>query len=387
MEPSEQSASTGDAMASHDPSSISPSAYTLLLMKRHTAIPYVRQAADLVENKLRQAGSAGPNPAPPNATDHDAPGARLADIPQFSTDPAGYAIFLLHFEDRYWSIDQLMADLPITNYLELSSGFSFRGLDLSRHKPVYYIDTDLPGLIAVKQTLVDTLIANEHSPGNSTAATVPGTTSNSTAAASSNPTPNVAPAATPPQGHYELLPLDVLDSAAFAATVARFPPGPLVILNEGLLVYLDTTQKEQLCTNIRNALAARGGYWITADIYIRDPADKNPEANKNQTANQAADNSQAANAIQAAENNPAATQWQAWKTQFQIEQKKFADFDEARNFFTRMGFKIDKEATPDYPRLTSLPFIRNITGPQFLENLRKRDRLRLRTTWRLTLQQ
>ncbi|HLI92606.1 MAG TPA: hypothetical protein VKU83_03325 [Puia sp.] len=334
-------------MENSDPSSISPSAYTLLFMKRHTEIPYIREAAALVENKLRQAETAGAGPT---------------FIPQFSTDPAGYGIFLLHFEDRYWSIDQLMADLPITNMLELSSGFSFRGLDLSRRKPVYYIDTDLPGLIAVKQSLVDDLLAGEQSAG--------GTPPDSSAA---DPTPG-----TPP-GHYELQTLDVLDPDAFAAIVARFPPGPLVILNEGLLVYLDTTQKEQLCTNIRKALEARGGYWITADIYIRNPAD-NPPAGQDP----------AANPNPAASPSPAAseqyTQWQAWKNQFQIEQKKFSGFAKAQAFFTRMGYKIDKEATPDYPRLTSLPFLRTTAGPQFLEHLRQRGRLRLRTTWRLTLQ-
>ena len=75
MEPSEQSAPAGNALASHDHSSISPSAYTLLLMKRHTAIPYVREAADLVESKLRQAQSSEPESAVPNAAGPDTAGA------------------------------------------------------------------------------------------------------------------------------------------------------------------------------------------------------------------------------------------------------------------------------------------------------------------------
>src|SRR5579872_7141401 len=166
-------------MENSDPSSISPSAYTLLFMKRHTEIPYIREAAALVENKLRQAETAGAGPT---------------FIPQFSTDPAGYGIFLLHFEDRYWSIDQLMADLPITNILELSSGFSFRGLDLSRRKPVYYIDTDLPGLIAVKQSLVNALLTAKPGP----AEPVSGTAATPSAATPlPSPGSTIPPAATP----------------------------------------------------------------------------------------------------------------------------------------------------------------------------------------------
>jgi hypothetical protein len=41
-------------------------------------------------------------------------------------------------------------------------------------------------------------------------------------------------------GHYELQPLNVLDPAAFKKIIARFPPGPIAIVNGGLLVYLDS---------------------------------------------------------------------------------------------------------------------------------------------------
>jgi hypothetical protein len=41
--------------------------------------------------------------------------------------------------------------LPIKNILELSSGFSFRGLETTKQKGFYYIGTDLPDVIATKK--------------------------------------------------------------------------------------------------------------------------------------------------------------------------------------------------------------------------------------------
>src|SRR5271157_640241 len=99
--------------------SISPSAKSLLLMKGHTNIPFARQTAELLEypDKFN---------------------------PDYDKKDMTFWARTLHFETRYRSIDQLLADLPNKNILELSSGFSFRGLQTIRQKGFYYIDTDLP---------------------------------------------------------------------------------------------------------------------------------------------------------------------------------------------------------------------------------------------------
>src|SRR5947199_8448203 len=45
---------------------------------------------------------------------------------------------------------------------------------------------------------------------------------------------------------------NVVDEKQFEKVVEHFPPGPIAIVNEGLLLYLDTTEKEKLCRNIRS---------------------------------------------------------------------------------------------------------------------------------------
>jgi hypothetical protein len=294
--------------------SISPSAYALLMMKGHTNIPFAREAAALLEN----AGNG-----------------QEMFTSDFGLGSANYWITVMHFESRYWSIDQLLEDQPFTNILELSSGFSFRGLALSRREPIHYIDTDLEGVIATKQRFVDALTVD-------------------------SPTPAVTRGVTPGSaapGHYELQPLNVLDPAAFKNIIARFPPGPIAIVNEGLLVYLDSAEKELLCQNIREGLLTRGGCWITADVYLQrqagDPSPVQSEASRQ------------------------------WHAQHKIEEKKFNSFQEAQSFFQRMGFAVDKQAKPNYDRLSSLTRLREAGGGAAIDWLRQPGRPRQHATWRL----
>ncbi len=294
---------------------ISPSAYALLMMKSHTSIPYAREAAALsLATQSATATALAAAPTPPAST--PTPG---ASAPPSAVDPVDYWTRVLHFESRYWSINQLLEDLTATNILEISSGFSFRGLDLSNKLPVYYIDTDLPNIITGKQRFIDAFTTNQ-------------------------PTP----------GHYELYPLNALDPIAFQEIVNKFPPGPLTIVNEGLLVYLDDAQKQQLAANIRKALLARGGRWITADIYIR-----RKEAHRKNDA------------------------WQQWSKEHGLEEKKFESFQQAETFFQNAGFIKEKEATQDYSRLTSFPQFLKATSPEALNELRRPGRPRIHATWRL----
>ena len=365
------------------------------MMKSHTSIPYVREAAALAASTAQQAAATGqqaastaqqaastaqqaaafaagaqqaqPTPAAPASpatpTSPAAPASPAASTAPatdlsggIDIDPVDYWMRVMHFESRYWSINQLLEDLTATNILEISSGFSFRGLDLSQKKPVFYIDTDLPNIIAGKQRFIDALTA-DRSPA---PAAPPGSPART---ATPPPAPDTRP------GHYELQPLNALDPAAFDAVINKFPPGPLTILNEGLLVYLDHAEKAQLCANIRKALLARTGKWITADIYIKRAED---DAGMRSAA------------------------WRKWSDEHGLEEKKFTSFEEAGRFFHSMGFEIEKEATQDYSRLTSFPQFLKAIGPSDhrrpsllgagpASELRRPGRPRLHATWRLRM--
>jgi len=227
----------------------------------------------------------------------------------------------LHFENRYKSIDQLLADIPAKNILELSSGFSFRGLAATQQNEIHYIDTDLPELIATKKEFIAALMKN-------------------------NPIP---------QGKLEILPLNALDENQFNKVVSHFPKGEIVIVNEGLMMYLDEEEKTKLCGIIHNILKARGGYWITADIYIKNQHEKLILNIDNST--------------------------KKFFKEHKIEDNKFASFEEAEIFFNKMGFQLDKEAEVNRSDLSSMKyFLKNISAEQLSKF---RDTGRIQATWRL----
>lgn len=200
--------------AARDFSTISPSAYSLLVMRAQTGLPFARRAAELL---------LGPEGVAAEVS-------RLSAI-------AGAELRMRHFEERYLSIDTLLAETGVMRVLEIASGLSFRGLALAHRQPITYVDTDLPAMAETKARLVAALDTG------------------------------------PLAGELCVRALDALDPVGFRTAVDELPAGPIAIVNEGLLMYLDPDEKRRLAGNIRDALLARGGVWITADIYLRSPRD------------------------------------------------------------------------------------------------------------------
>lgn len=284
---------------SKDFSTISPSALSLLYLKSLTHIPYAREAAEVMKASANN---------------------------QFNIQGQEFGFWarVLHFENRYWSIDQLLYDLPIKNIIELSSGFSLRGLEAIKQNDVHYIDTDLPEVIESKRKLIEAI---EHD-------CLKGMNS-----------------------QLQLMPLNALDEKQFNEAISHLPPGPIAIVNEGLLMYLNTEEKQQLCRIIHQILKQRGGYWITADIYIkRQSQGIKPFMND---------------------------QLQQFFEQHKIEENKFDSMEAATAFFKDNGLILDKEAQPDYTKLTVLPNLMKHASSEQLERIKKAGRMQF--TWRLKI--
>lgn len=244
-----------------DFTSISPTAKSLLIMKSQTEIPFVKAAAELMFGA-------------------DGVAAALAEMAKLP----GADLRRLHFENRYRSLDTLLAEAgaSVAGVLELAGGLSFRGLELAQQGR-FYVDTDLPELAALKADLV----ARLH-PG-------------------------------PLAGTLRVQALNALDADAFRDAIARIPPGPVAIVNEGLLVYLDDAEKHRLAGNVREALAARGGIWITGDIYVTTPPDQRLLTDD---------------------------RTREFLDRHRVEDNKFASWDAAEQFFTGCGFTVLRKLAP-----------------------------------------
>lgn len=266
----------------------------LVLLKGYTNIPYARQVAEWV---------LAPEPYTPDYQQRD----------------LGFWGRVIHFEQRYWTVTNLLEELQVTNVLELSSGFSMRGLAATQKRSCYYIDTDLPEMIETKKAALEAL---QVSPG-------PGT--------------------------LEVLPLNAIDAEQFDEIVSHFPPGELAVVNEGLLMYLDPEEKKQVFSNIHRALKQRGGCWVTADVYTRQ-APRNLKISPDPLL-------------------------EAFLEAHRTEEKKFEDFEEAEKVFRENGFALDKIGKPNRQQLSSLKyFIRSMPLWMFFK-MRKAGRMQ--ATWRL----
>src|SRR3954467_9170463 len=151
------------------------------------------------------------------------------------------------FEARYKSITQLIVQSGASQVLELASGYSLRGLDLTRSGAIGYVETDLPDVVAAKLGLLED-VRQHH--------------------------------ALLPSPHHVVTAADALDFDEVRSSAAVLDPGrPLAVLCEGLIMYLSKEQTEQLARNIRRLLGEfAGGSWITPDFTFRaDASDLPPE--------------------------------------------------------------------------------------------------------------
>jgi O-methyltransferase involved in polyketide biosynthesis len=247
--------------SSRDFSTISPSAKSLLMVRAQTSLPFARQAAELLW------------------------GANAVTEAERETASTPWAAGRKnHFEQRARSIDAAIEAVGSPRILELAAGLSFRGLDMAaRRADVFYLDTDLPEIAAAKANLV----ARLH------------------------------PAPLP--GRLLVRPLDALDAEAVRAAVAGMPAGPITIVQEGLLMYLDDAEKTALAESVREVLLSRGGAWITADVYVRSAVQ--PHRDERTT---------------------------KFLEQHRVEEKKFADFVAAAAFFESHGFTVTRRLAPEH---------------------------------------
>jgi O-methyltransferase involved in polyketide biosynthesis len=139
------------------------------------------------------------------------------------------------FEARYKSVTALVLASGAPQVLDLASGYSLRGLDLTRRGSIRYVEVDLPDVVATKRALLDEL-RERH---------------------------GIAP--TPA---HVLAAANVLDLDQVRAATAVLDRGQsLVVLCEGLIQYLSRDEIGRLASHVRALLGEfAAGAWMTADF-------------------------------------------------------------------------------------------------------------------------
>lgn len=185
---------------------ISATAFLTAYARQFTDIPYSKEIAQL--------------------TNAIATVQQFPDQEQMNLIVAGLAVLL---EGRYKAIERVRSQFHATQILELASGLLPRGMILSQHKEITFIESDLPAMIQQKQQLAQQLVGER---------------------------PNLHFLAINATSELNSLGLnDYFQSDQ-----------PITILCEGLLMYLTFAEKQQVFANVREILQTFGGVWITPDL-------------------------------------------------------------------------------------------------------------------------
>jgi O-methyltransferase involved in polyketide biosynthesis len=154
-------------------------------------------------------------------------------------EPDKLTFYAPMFEARYKCITQLIRSSGATQVLELASGYSLRGLDLTRDASFCYVETDLPDVVATKLGLLDEIRARH---------------------------------AIAPSPLHVVRAADALDVEQLRAAAAVFDRGrSLIILCEGLIGYLTRDETRRVAENVRTLLGDfAGGSWIVPDFAFKD---------------------------------------------------------------------------------------------------------------------
>ena len=140
-------------------------------------------------------------------------------------------------EVRYKSVAETIRKLRATQVLELASGFSLRGLAMTRDPEVTYVESDLEELTDEKASLVTDLRRRY------------GLTDH---------------------GHLHLVTANALELSELRSAAMSFRRDqPIAVVNEGLLLYLSANEMAAVARNIRDLLIEFDGVWITPDFALK----------------------------------------------------------------------------------------------------------------------
>jgi O-methyltransferase involved in polyketide biosynthesis len=208
----------------HDFAKISVTAKLAAHMRQFSDIPYAADIADLTRSRA--------------AFDQ-----LLRDHTLRAEDLTFYAPY---FEARHKSIVAMIQRAGIGQILELATGLSPRGLQVTVDPRCYVVETDLDEILAEKRILLAELqrryrldVRNNH----------------------------------------RLAAANALDLDQLCAAANYFKSGQrLLVVHEGLLQYLSSSETEQVARNIHHLLSRFGGMWITPDFSLKTDAAHATEA-------------------------------------------------------------------------------------------------------------
>ncbi len=274
---------------------ISTTAWTVAYRRTFSDIPYAKEIYRELE-KMRLAN-------------------KEPDLP----DEYKFMAMVPLFEARHKLLNKLTLKANNKQILDIASGLTPRGLEMTEQADIEYVEFDLPKMMSEKRKIVDNILRHN---------TI---------------------------SKRENLHLEAGDATKLAdlerATIHFKPNQPLTVITEGLLRYLNAEEKIIIAKNIKLLLARFGGVWLTPDIIYK----------RNQRPDFIANNERVAKL-----------------TGIDLESNKFPSIEAAQDFFNNLGFKVEIHRFMDVysdlvtPALLNMPIseVEEIVGPRVVFEMR-----------------
>jgi O-methyltransferase involved in polyketide biosynthesis len=188
------------------------------------------------------------------------------------------------YEARHKVISKLVVAENSGQILEIASGFTSRGLEMTENPRILYVEFDLQKVIIEKKNIIDAILKEKGMQKRKNLFFEAG---------------------------------NALDYSSLQDAVSHFKKKPITIVNEGLLRYMSFEEKTTITQNVYKLLKTYGGAWITSDITLKKLLDVEKELKThNATISK--------------------------MTGIDVDKNRFEDEEHARSFFENLGFSIER---------------------------------------------
>ena len=198
-------------------SKISPTAVFCARMRAKQNVPFAKEIIKLVDTKYSDFAE---------------------DIPDYGDTLTSKSDFIPFIEGRYYSLNEVLENIKNALIIEIASGLSPRSLEFLNKSDTTYVDTELKGMIALKEKIVKEIVKKEKLP-------------------SSN------------LFFIPINPLNKKDMDKLGKFYLKNGKNKiLIIVHEGLLMYFNRMEKESFRENIKYLFEkyAKNGLWLTSDF-------------------------------------------------------------------------------------------------------------------------
>lgn len=198
-------------------SKISPTAVFCARMRAKQNISFANEICNLIDTKYANL---------------------IEDIPDYGETLTSKGDFIPFIEGRYYSLNEALSNIDDAFIVEIASGLSPRSLDFLNKKNIIYVETELKGLIKIKEGILrDIIFKNNLNDKN--------------------------------LFFLSVNPLNKKDIDKIGKIYEKIGKNKkLIIIHEGLLMYLNKKEKNTFRDNIRYLFEtySKHGLWLTPDF-------------------------------------------------------------------------------------------------------------------------